>query len=131
MDRFDSRALRWKACVVGVDMYLEFPAGTDMSSCHIFDLLESLRGGGRVVFTGGIRGCAEDFLCDRYDKSLWIRGRCMYERKDVLRLIKMVESGNGGARKGGGYQEFPCELENVEEALCDTEANSGWIAGSS
>lgn len=51
--------MREKAGGGGADAYLEFSSDTAVNSSHIVNSLGSLRGGGRVVFKGGIRGSAE------------------------------------------------------------------------
>jgi threonine dehydrogenase-like Zn-dependent dehydrogenase len=123
----DSKALSEKVGGVGADAYLDFSPGTAAKSSHVVAALGALRGGGRAVFMGGIMGNIEIPYAMVMLKSLGIQGRFMYERRDVPRLIKMVESGMVKLGKEAGISNLgPYGLENVEEALSVAEANGSW-----
>lgn len=60
-------------------------------------------------------------------KSLQLKGKFMYEREAVFRLIKMVESGLLKLGKGAGLKVVgPYDLENWHEAFDAAEKNAGW-----
>jgi D-arabinose 1-dehydrogenase-like Zn-dependent alcohol dehydrogenase len=122
----DSKALREKASG-RADAYLDFSPGTVAESSHIVASLGVLRGGGRGVFMGGIMGNVEIRYAMVMMNSLRIQGRFMYERRDVPRLIRMVESRMVKLGKEAGISNLGSYgLKDVEEALSVAVENATW-----
>jgi len=60
-------------------------------------------------------------------KSLQLRGKFMYERDAIWRLIKMVESGLLKLGRGAGLSVVgPYPLESWEEAFDEAKKKTGW-----
>ena len=110
-----------------VDAYLDFSPAAAAKSTHILSCLMALKTKGRACFMGGIQENVSTPYALLMSKSLQLRGRFMYEREAILRLLKMVDSGMLplGARAGlkvvGNYA-----LADWEEALGAAEENAGW-----
>lgn len=76
-----------------IDAFFDISPPEAKSSQHIKACILALRHSGRVSLMGGIR----DDIALPYTKimhfNLSLRGKWMFEREDVARLIKMVETG--------------------------------------
>lgn len=122
----DSKTLMEKASG-GADAYLDFSPGTAAKSSHIVASLGALRRGGRAVFMGGIMGNVEIPYAMVMRNNLRIHGRFMYERRDIPRLIRMVELGMVKLGKNAGISSLgPYGLKDVEDALSVAEENATW-----
>ncbi|KAJ5403175.1 alcohol dehydrogenase [Penicillium cosmopolitanum] len=71
------------------DLQQEFAAG----SSHIKSAIMSLRHSGRICLMGGAMGDMAIPASPVVRRNLTIKGKWMYERDDILKLIQMVESG--------------------------------------
>ncbi|PYH94057.1 alcohol dehydrogenase [Aspergillus ellipticus CBS 707.79] len=100
------------------DVFFDISPPEAAGSSHVKSAIMSLRHSGRACFMGGQRedlGIPTFYLMRR---NLTVKGKWMYERGDVVKLIQMVEAGilklgqEGGARTVG---RFP--LEKWQEAL--------------
>lgn len=96
------------------------------NSTHLKSAILSLRQGGRVSLMGGVSGdvpIPHDVIMHR---SLRLQGKWMYEREDILALIKLVEVGllkideSVGVRVVGEYA-----LEDWDGAFTAAKENTG------
>lgn len=99
-----------------VDVYFDISPPTASQSTHLRSAILSVRHGGRISLMGGIEGDIPIPLALVMHRNMTIKGRWMYEREDVLRLIRMVESGRLSlASSRGSVKKFG--LEQWEEAM--------------
>lgn len=97
-----------------VDVYFDISPPSASESTHLRSGILSVRHGGRVSLMGGIRGDVAVPLGYLMHANMTIKGKWMYEREDVLKLIKLVE--NGRLRvDGGSVKKYA--LEQWEEAF--------------
>lgn len=107
-----------------VDVYFDISPPSASESTHLRSGILSVRHGGRVSLMGGIKGDVAVPLGYVMHANMTIKGKWMYERDDVLRLIKLVE--NGRLRvDGGSVKKYA--LEQWEEAfeIAANEAGPG------
>ena len=110
-----------------VDAYLDFSPAAAAKSTHILSCLMALKTKGRACLMGGIQENVSIPYALLMSKSLQLKGRFMYEREAILRLIKMVEGGvlqlgaRAGIRIAGTYS-----LADWEKAFSAAEENTGW-----
>lgn len=111
----------------GADAYLDLSPAAAAKSTHIAAAIGALRTRGRVSFMGGIYDTVEiPYIVVMY-KSLRIQGKYMYDRQDVLGLIKLVEAGLLKVGSEGGLLKLEkFGLHDFEKALDTAEANPGW-----
>lgn len=77
-----------------IDAYFDISPIAAQNSTHFKSCILSLRHGGRVSLMGGL---LDDLpLPHRFimRRNITLKGKWMYDRKDVIQLIKMVENGN-------------------------------------
>ncbi|EED16364.1 conserved hypothetical protein [Talaromyces stipitatus ATCC 10500] len=99
-----------------VDVYFDISPPMAAESTHLRSGLLSVRHGDRVSLMGGIKGDVAIPLGYVMHGNMTIKGKWMYEREDVLKLIKMVESGR--LRLDGGSSSVKrYGLEQWEEAF--------------
>ncbi|MDE2357653.1 MAG: zinc-binding dehydrogenase [Alphaproteobacteria bacterium] len=84
------------ACAAGpVDMVLDF-LPREATASQVRAAAMTVRGGGRVVLMGGVRGETGD-LALNYNwlmhNNITVRGQWMYDREAVPRLVQMVRAG--------------------------------------
>ncbi|PWY83567.1 putative alcohol dehydrogenase [Aspergillus heteromorphus CBS 117.55] len=100
------------------DVFFDISPPQAAGSTHVKSAILSLRHSGRVCLMGGQREDVGIPLVNVMRNDLTIKGKWMYERGDVARVIQMVESGvlklgkDAGSRTVG---RFP--LENWKEAF--------------
>jgi len=110
-----------------VDAYLDFSPAVAAKSTHILSCLMALRTKGRACFMGGIHETVAIPYGLLMFKSLQLRGKFMYERDAIWRLIKMVESGLLKLGRGAGLSVVgPYPLESWEEAFDEAKKKTGW-----
>lgn len=111
----------------GADAYLDLSPHAAAKSPHIAAVIGALRTRGRVSFMGGIFDTVEiPYIVVMY-KSLRIQGKYMFDRQDVLSLIKLVEAGLLKVGSEGGLLKLEkFGLHDFEKALDAAEANPGW-----
>jgi D-arabinose 1-dehydrogenase-like Zn-dependent alcohol dehydrogenase len=76
-----------------VDCYIDFSPLEAAKSHHFKSCMTTLKFHGRVAFMGGIQSDISIPYSLLVIKSLQIKGKFMYERHQVMRLIGMVEAG--------------------------------------
>ncbi|RFU24812.1 hypothetical protein B7463_g11522, partial [Scytalidium lignicola] len=76
-----------------VDAFFDISPPMAANSTHLKSALLSLRHSGRASLMGGQKGDISIPLSVVMHQNLTIKGKWMYERDDVLQLIKMVEAG--------------------------------------
>jgi threonine dehydrogenase-like Zn-dependent dehydrogenase len=111
----------------GVDCYIDFSPPEAAKSQHLKSCLMALKTHGRAAFMGGIQSDISIPYSLLMIKSLQIKGKFMYERHQVIRLIGMVEAGliKLGAEAGVEVVSVH-KLEDFEAALDAAEKNSGF-----
>ncbi|KAJ0417257.1 isopropanol dehydrogenase [Aspergillus carlsbadensis] len=111
----------------GADVYLDLSPPAVQGSSLLASGIRALRAFGRCVVMGGHSGNIEFPYLEVMFKSIRIQGRFMYDRKHVLQMIQMLESGllTLGERSGvTRTEEFG--LEGIEDALVAAGRLSGW-----
>lgn len=109
-----------------IDVFFDISPPEASASTHIKTGILSLRKGGRVSLMGGLRTDMPLPIGAFMHRNLTLKGKWMYEREDVQRIIKMVESGrlklgqDVGSRVVGKYG-----LEQWKEALDVAAEQSG------
>ncbi|KAL3456382.1 isopropanol dehydrogenase [Aspergillus heterothallicus] len=113
----------------GADVYLDLSPPAIQGSSLLASGIRALRSFGRCVVMGGNSGNIEFPYLEVMFKSIRIQGRFMYDRKHVLQMIQMMESGllPLGEKAGVTHtEEFG--LEGIEGALEAAARLSGWGA---
>ncbi|KAL2816536.1 isopropanol dehydrogenase [Aspergillus granulosus] len=111
----------------GADAYLDLSPPAVQGSSLLASGIRALRPFGRCVVMGGSSGNIEFPYLEIMFKSIRIQGRFMYDRKHVLQMIQMMESGllPLGEKAGVTHtEEFG--LEGIEDALEAAGKLSGW-----
>jgi threonine dehydrogenase-like Zn-dependent dehydrogenase len=109
-----------------VDAFFDTSPPMAANSTHIKSAILSLKHSGRVSLMGGIKGDIAIPLSTLTHQNLTIKGKWMYERDDILKLIKMVETGVLKLGEKSGCQivgKFP--LEKWQEAFDAAAEHSG------
>ncbi|EXJ54002.1 hypothetical protein A1O7_09339 [Cladophialophora yegresii CBS 114405] len=95
----------------GIDAYIDFSPAGAAASTHIASCILALRKGGKACFMGGITQMVQIPYAAVMFRDLVIRGKFMYEREGVKRLIGLLESGrlklklNSGSELGAQVGE--------------------------
>jgi D-arabinose 1-dehydrogenase-like Zn-dependent alcohol dehydrogenase len=111
----------------GLDAYIDFSPAAAAKSTRIKSCLIALKTHGKASFMGGIQEDVSIPYSLLMIKSLQIRGRFMYERQAIVRLIQMVEAGIVKLGKAAGVEIVGAyKLEDIEAALDDAAKNSGF-----
>ncbi len=110
-----------------IDVVFEISPAAAAQSTHIKAAILALKHSGRVSLMGGI---PEDYplpIRTIMRKDIMLKGKWMYERKDVLSLIRLVETGQLVMGEGSGVKvvgEYP--LSEWKEALDVASENARW-----
>jgi D-arabinose 1-dehydrogenase-like Zn-dependent alcohol dehydrogenase len=109
----------------GADAYIDLSPEEASKSTHVEAALSCLRSGGRAMFMGGVRSTAMIpygvFTLD----NLKITGRFGFERRHVLQMIKMVETGILKLGEGAWVKSVGFGLEYVDRAIALAVETSG------
>ena len=110
-----------------VDAYLDLSPPAAAKSTHFLACILALREGGKACFMGGVT----ENLSLPYGlimfKNLQLRGRYMYSREAVERIIRLVESGMLKLGSAAGLSVAgPFGLGEWEEAFAEAEKQTGW-----
>ncbi|KAL2857216.1 isopropanol dehydrogenase [Aspergillus pseudoustus] len=111
----------------GADVYMDLSPPAIAGCSLLASGIRALRVFGRCVVMGGNSGNIDFPYLEIMFKSIRIQGRFMYDRKHVLQMIQMLESGllQLGNKAGVTHtEEFG--LEGIEEALEAAGRLSGW-----
>ncbi|KAJ5934448.1 hypothetical protein N7466_003995 [Penicillium verhagenii] len=111
----------------GADVYLDLSPPAVQGSLLLSSGIKALRPFGRCVLMGGNSGNIDIPYLDIMFKSIRIQGRFMYDRRHVLQMIEMIESGllPLGHKSGITHtEEFG--LEEIQGALEAAGNLSGW-----
>lgn len=126
----DTEALKSAAGPKGADVCIDFcppAAGQNNGPSHIKAGINALRNYGKLSLMGGILGDISIPYFTVMLKNIKIQGKMMYERGDMLKLIKLVENGDlvlgakAGVEVSGEYG-----LEQIEEAMTEAAEQPGW-----
>ncbi|RAO73809.1 uncharacterized protein BHQ10_009821 [Talaromyces amestolkiae] len=109
-----------------IDVYFDISPPSASDSTHLSSGILSVRHGGRVSLMGGIKGDVALPLGYVMHANMTIKGKWMYERDDILKLIKLVESGRLRVDYGS-VKKYA--LEQWEEAfeVAASEAGPGKV----
>lgn len=111
----------------GLDAYIDFSPRAAAKSTHIKSCLLALKPFGRASFMGGIMEDISIPYSLMMFKSLQLRGKFMYDRAAVQRMIAMTEMGRVPLGDRAGLKNVGTfSLEQWEEAFIKAEENSGW-----
>lgn len=122
----DAAELR-KASTGGfIDAALDISPPMAAKSTHIKSIMIAMRRGGRISLMGGIMGEVPFSFDLIMFKDLMVKGKWMYERKDVLTLIKMVETGVLKIGAHGGIRIDEYGFRDWQMAFDRADENSGW-----
>lgn len=107
------------------DVLLDISPPMAENSTHIKSAILSLRPSGRVCLMGGLMGDVAIPHAAVMFRDLTIKGKWMYEREDIYRLIRMVESGVLKLGKGAGIQTINRFPLNEWQQAFDAAAERG------
>lgn len=120
----DDRLLILEAAGGSVDMVLDF-LPREASAHQVLAAALALRHGGRIILMGGLRGETGD-LGLNYNwlmhNDITVRGKWMYEREAIPRMIQMVRAGLVDLSQFE-MTEFP--LNEANAAVAHAAANAG------
>ncbi|KAJ4355494.1 uncharacterized protein N0V89_003510 [Didymosphaeria variabile] len=123
----DVAALQAAAGGRAIDAVFEVSPPQAAKSTHVKSCILALKRGGRMSLMGGIQ---EDYpipLRQVMRKNLTLRGTWMYNREQVLALIKMVETGILKLGKQGGMRDMTVfGFAQWEKAFDHASDNAGW-----
>ncbi|EFA85268.1 isopropanol dehydrogenase [Heterostelium album PN500] len=112
---------------LGADVYIDFSPFASAGNTLLNSGVAALRPSGRAVIMGGVSGNITLPYLDIMFRSIRIQGRFMYDRKHIIQLIQMVESGllKLGTHVGvTTTKEY--KLETINEALSEASKLTGW-----
>ncbi|PWY90903.1 putative isopropanol dehydrogenase [Aspergillus heteromorphus CBS 117.55] len=102
----------------GADVFVDFSPPAAEGNTLLTSAIEILRPFGRCVIMGGRPGNITVPYLPVMLKSIRIQGRFMYERREILQLIRMAESGVLRLGKAIGMSETEeFGLESAQDAL--------------
>jgi threonine dehydrogenase-like Zn-dependent dehydrogenase len=126
----DTAALMAATGGKGAHVYIDFspPAASGPTTAsHITSCMLALKRGGQAVLMGGVTSNIEINYSLLMFKNITVRGNFMYERKQIEKLLRMLENGNLLIGEQVGMTvERVYGLEDVEEALDMAEKGTGW-----
>ncbi|GAW24262.1 hypothetical protein ANO14919_138450 [Xylariales sp. No.14919] len=110
------------------DAFVDFtPHSVHGEPSHFRSALLSLRKRGRVALMGGMGGDISVPYFHMIFNSIEIKGKWMYTREEIRRLVKMVEVGTLRIGKGAGHQvNGRYKLEEYEVALEEAAKHTSW-----
>ncbi|PVG03608.1 isopropanol dehydrogenase [Serendipita vermifera] len=108
----------------GLDAYIDFSPPQAAKSTHIKSCLMALKTYGRAAFMGGIREDVSIPYALLMLKSLQIRGKFMYQRSSVIRLIGMIECGLVKLGEASGVKVVGTYSLDQYDAALDAAADS-------
>jgi alcohol dehydrogenase len=117
----DDRRLIGEAAGAPIDMVLDF-LPREASASQVQAAVLALRPGGRVVLMGGVRSDLPLNYNWLMHNDITLRGKWMYEREAIPRMIQMVRA---GLIDLGQFDvtEFP--LDGANDAVAHAAANAG------
>lgn len=111
----------------GLDCYIDFSPPEAAKSQHFKSCLMALKTNGRAAFMGGIQSDISIPYGLLMIKSLQLKGKFMYERHHVTRLIAMVEGGLIKIGSEAGVDVVSShKLEDFAAALDAAQKNAGF-----
>ena len=104
-----------------IDVYFDISPPMAAGSTHLKSCIMALRPGSRVSLMGGIRGDVGIPYTWVMRNGISLKGKWMFERSDVVRLVGMVEKGildlkrTGRKVEGYGLEEWEKAFERAGE----------------
>ncbi|KAJ2979251.1 hypothetical protein NUW58_g7250 [Xylaria curta] len=110
------------------DAFIDFTPHTVHSEpSHIKSAMLSLRKRGRIALMGGMAGSITIPYFLMILKSLELRGKWMYTRSEIRKLVKMIEVGTLKIGEGAGHQiNGRFQLEDYETAFQTADKHTAW-----
>jgi threonine dehydrogenase-like Zn-dependent dehydrogenase len=129
----DAAGLVVVAGAPGADVYIDFSppeAGeSGKTPPHVHAAIGALRPQGTALFMGGTFGLISVPYGEIMFKSLVIRGKFMYERAQLQRVIKLAEQGRLKLGKTVGKKVVgPFGIDDIVEAMEAAEKNAGYAS---
>ncbi len=110
-----------------VDAYLDLSPPAASNSTHFLAACLALREEGRACFMGGVQGNLSLPYGLIMFKSLQLRGKYLYSRYAIERIIKLVEQGVLKVGKANGLKVVgPFGLDEWDKAFTEAEKQIGW-----
>lgn len=110
-----------------IDALLDISPPAASTSTHIKSAMLALKHSGRVSLMGGIRDDVPFPHAVIVHRNLSLKGKWMYEREDISRLVKMVEVGVLKLGKGAGVEVVGrFGLEDWDTAFRVAEESGVW-----
>lgn len=115
----------------GAHVYIDFSptaASGPTAASHITSCMRVLKRGGQAVLAGGVMSNIEINYGLLVFKNITVMGNFMYERKQIEKLLRMIENGNllFGKQVGmTGNGVYGLE-DKLEEVLDMAEKGTGW-----
>lgn len=101
-----------------IDAVFDISSPLAAKSTHIKSCVEALREGGRMALMGGVPEDVGIPYLTVMAKNLTLKGKFMYDRKDLEDLIRMVESGVVDLSEKAGVKVMGrFKLEEIDEAM--------------
>ncbi len=110
----------------GADAYIDFSPPQAANSTHIAAGIKAVRPYGRVALMGGIVGSISIPYGYVMHLNIRLQGRFMYDRAQILQVVRLAEMGN--LRMGKDVVETigPYGLGEMQKALDETAERSAW-----
>jgi D-arabinose 1-dehydrogenase-like Zn-dependent alcohol dehydrogenase len=115
-------------CPNGADAFIDIsPPEATVSPHHLAVGFKTVRSGATVVFLGAMGDVKVNYV-GLMGRSITIKGQFMYSREELVRLVKMVETGVVKLGKDAGHElvngGYP--LEDWETAIAEAEGAVNW-----
>ncbi len=111
---------------MGADIYSDWTPSELEEPPFLATAVMAVKSGGRVILSGGPSGLLKLPYGLVVFRDLTVRGKLMYNRSTVERLIEVVGSGLLRIGKPGGAAVTTFALDKYEEAIAYTANNVGW-----
>jgi alcohol dehydrogenase len=120
----DDRRRIGEAAGAPIDLVLDF-LPREASAAQVLAAALAVRHGGRIVLMGGLRGASGDLPLNYnwlMHNDITVRGKWMYEREAIPRMIQMVRA---GLINLGQFDMTEFALDDANEAVAHAAANAG------
>lgn len=115
-------------CPDGADAYIDISPPEATANPHHFNVsLNAVRSGAMVVFMGAMGNVTINYTALML-RSITIKAQFMYNREELVNLIKMVETGVSKLGKDAGHEVVNggYALEDWETAVVEAEGAAKW-----
>ena len=115
-------------CPRGVDAYIDTsPPEATSSPAHFSISMMTVKSGGRVILLGSMLNVAVNYL-SLMTRNITVKGQFMYNRAQLLSLIRMIETGIVKLGKDAGHEIVGrgFALQDWKEATLAAETATKW-----